>query len=261
MSNLTIGESKQVILFTGAAQRVGLYCAQALQQLGYQLIVTYRRRHAAVDELEQQGIHCVAADLTQLADIAALQQYIQAKTSTLRAVIHNASAWQTDASHVFTSHHSEMLKQLEVDAAIFDAMQQIHARAPYLLNRALIPLLQANVAAGGQADIIHLSDFVATVGSEKHQAYAASKAALDNLTLSLARQLAPNIKVNSIAPALLMFNAGDELSYQQKALAKSLLGIAPGPAEVLETIQYLLQSRYVTGRILALDGGRHLKLP
>jgi dihydromonapterin reductase/dihydrofolate reductase len=111
------------------------------------------------------------------------------------------------------------------------------------------------------ADIIHISDFVASVGSEKHQAYAASKAALENLTFSQARLLAPKIKVNAIAPALLMFNQGDDDAYKQKALAKSLLGIEPGPGEVLATIQYLLQSRYVTGRVLALDGGRQLKLP
>lgn len=256
-----------VILLTGGAQRVGLYCAQALQQAGYQLIITYRTEHPAVAQLRQAGVICIATDLTSVAAIAELVTQIAAITPTLRAVIHNASAWQKDLLLPATPLQlsavdpAALLQQLQADAAVFDAMQHIHGRAAYLLNRALLPLLQAQTHAGGQADIIHLTDFVASVGSEKHQAYAASKAALENLTLSLARQLAPAIKVNAIAPALLMFNLGDSAEYQQQALAKSLLGVAPGPQEVLSTLWYLLQSQYITGRVLALDGGRQLRLP
>lgn len=257
----------EVILLTGGAQRVGLYCAQALQQAGYQLIVTYRTEHAAVAQLRQAGVICLAADLTSLPAIAQLVAEVRAVTPKLRALIHNASAWQKDLplpvapSADAATDPAVLLQQLQADAEVFDAMQHIHSRAAYLLNRAFLPLLQAQTAAGGQADIIHLTDFVASVGSEKHQAYAASKAALENLTFSLARQLAPAIKVNAIAPALLMFNAGDSPDYQQQALAKSLLGVAPGPQEVLSTLLYLLQSQYVTGRVLALDGGRQLRLP
>jgi dihydromonapterin reductase/dihydrofolate reductase len=176
---------------------------------------------------------------------------------TLRAIIHNASSWQADLPLAPVATTTNLLSQLAQDAAVFDAMQHIHARAPYLLNRALLPQL----ATSATADIIHLTDFVASVGSSKHQAYAASKAALENLTLSLSRKLAPSIKVNAIAPALLMFNEGDDAAYREKALAKSLMAIEPGPDEVWQSILYLLNSRYITGRILALDGGRHLNLP
>ena len=185
--------------------------------------------------------------------IAALQNY-----PAIRAIIHNASSWQADLPRQYASDSQTMSAQLQQDAAVFDAMQHIHARAPYLLNRALLPKLLASTDG---ADIIHLTDFVASVGSSKHQAYAASKAALENLTLSLARQLAPKVKVNAIAPALVMFNENDDAVYRQQALAKSLMAVAPGPDEVLQTILYLLHSNYITGRILPLDGGRHLKLP
>ncbi|WP_306518865.1 dihydromonapterin reductase [Rheinheimera sp.] len=252
---------KDVIFLTGGAQRVGLYCAQKLQQQGYQLIISYRTRHAAVDMLEDAGVICLQADLTDIKSVQQLVQAIQAVTPTLRAIIHNASDWKKDQPLLTDGN---LAAQLEADNEVFDAMMAIHAKTPYLLNRALLPLLQAqlaNSAADAMADIIHISDFVAAVGSEKHQAYAASKAALENLTFSQARLLAPTIKVNAIAPALLMFNQGDDEAYKQKALAKSLLGIEPGAGEVLATIQYLLQSRYITGRVLALDGGRQLKLP
>lgn len=248
---------KGVIVITGAGQRVGLHCAMALLQQGYQLAVSYRKESAGIKALQSAGAHCIYADFRSLDDIAAFVEAL-AVYPAIRALIHNASSWQPDPPlHDHQSSRS-VLAQLKQDAEVFDAMQQVHARAPFLLNRALLPQLTAGPEP---ADIIHLTDFVASVGSSKHQAYAASKAALENLTLSLARKLAPSVKVNAIAPALLMFNEGDNAAYREKALAKSLMATAPGPDEVLNSLLYLFNSRYITGRVLALDGGRHLKLP
>ncbi|STI17699.1 putative short chain dehydrogenase [Escherichia coli] len=70
-------------------------------------------------------------------------------------------------------------------------------------------------------------------GSDKHVAYAASKAALDNMTRSFARKLAPEVKVNSIAPSLILFNEHDDAEYRQQALNKSLMKTAPGEKEVI----------------------------
>lgn len=249
-------KQQEVIVITGGGQRVGLHCASQLLQHGYKVVVSYRQRSPGIAALQAAGAHCIAADFTSLNDMAAFVEAL-AVYPTLRAVIHNASSWQADLPEAAATSSEKLLTQLAHDAAVFDAMQHIHARAPYLLNRALLPQL----SAAATADIIHLTDFVASVGSSKHQAYAASKAALENLTLSLSRKLAPHIKVNAIAPALLMFNEGDDAAYREKALAKSLMAIEPGPDEVLQSILYLLNSRYITGRILALDGGRHLKLP
>lgn len=249
-------KQQEVIVITGGGQRVGLHCASQLLQHGYKVVVSYRKLSPGIAALQAAGAHCIAADFTSLNDMAAFVEAL-AVYPTLRAVIHNASSWQADLPEAAATSSEKLLTQLEQDAAVFDAMQHIHARAPYLLNRALLPQL----AASATADIIHLTDFVASVGSSKHQAYAASKAALENLTLSLSRKLAPSIKVNAIAPALLMFNEGDDAAYREKALAKSLMAIEPGPDEVLQSILYLLNSRYITGRVLALDGGRHLKLP
>lgn len=253
-SDRTTSQTKEVIVITGGGQRVGLYCALALLAQGYHIVVSYRKTSEGIMQLRAAGAHCIQADFTQLNEMASFVEALAVYPS-LRAIVHNASSWQPDRP--LASVDGPILQQLEADAAVFDAMQHIHARAPYLLNRALLSQLQASE----RADIIHITDFVASVGSGKHQAYAASKAALENLTLSLSRKLAPNIKVNAIAPALLMFNEGDDAAYREKALAKSLMAIEPGPDEVLQSILYLLNSRYITGRILALDGGRHLQLP
>ena len=158
-------------------------------------------------------------------------------------MIHNASDWAQEKDN--SNKHS-----------LIERMMMIHAIAPYRINLALEKAL---CDCELQSDIIHMTDYVQETGSEKHMAYAASKAALHNLTLSFAKKLAPKVKVNSIAPALLMFNEDDDDAYKQKAIKKSLLELVPGAQEAVKAMNYLLDSDYMTGQTLHLNGGRHLK--
>ena len=241
------------IIITGAAQRLGLHCALTLQQAGFQITATYRSEKPGLQQLKDAGVRCIQLDITDQDALAHFIDGIQQQLGSLRGLIHNASDWKKDLPLSASNNNT-----LTADAAVYDAMQAVHARAPYLLNRAFTPLLQAH---GGVTDIINITDFVAGVGSSKHMAYAASKAALENLTLSFARALAPKVKVNAIAPALLLFNDHDDTNYREKALQKSLLQIEPGAAELSNTVMYLLSSRYITGKVIGLDGGRQLNLP
>lgn len=234
---------KEHILITGASQRVGLHCAKALQQDGYQVIITYRTAKPSIAELEQLGVHCIACDFDQADSIVQLVQAVQELTPSLRAVVHNASLWLIDAE--------------EDSCSIVQRLMHIHVNVPYLLNQALLPLLEKTATAA--SDIIHITDYVAEKGAERHIAYAASKAALANLTLSFAKQLAPAVKVNNIAPSLLMFHPDDSDDYRQKTLQKSLMANEPGADEVYHAIKLILASNYMTGRTIKLDGGRHLK--
>ncbi|MNG05235.1 Dihydrofolate reductase FolM [compost metagenome] len=106
---------------------------------------------------------------------------------------------------------------------------------------------------------MHISDDVTRKGSSKHIGYSASKAGLENLTLSFAAKYAPQIKVNAIAPALLLFNPDDDAAYRAKALAKSAMGIEPGSEVIYQSLRYLLDNPYVTGTTLTVNGGRHIK--
>lgn len=106
---------------------------------------------------------------------------------------------------------------------------------------------------------IPLTDDVARKGSARRIAYCASKAGLDNLTLSFAARFAPRIKVNAISTALVMFNDGDDAEYRARTLAKSALGIEPGPEVIYQSLRYLLDNPYVTGTTLTVNGGRHVK--
>ena len=231
------------VLITGASQRLGLAMANSLLDQGHHVVVTYRTLRPSISMLEDKGATVLQADFSTEAAIDRAIDEIKAISKTYRAVIHNASDWAQEKDN--HDKHS-----------LIERMMLVHAVAPYRINLALE---KAHCDCDVQSDIIHMTDYVQETGSEKHMAYAASKAALHNLTLSFAKKLAPKVKVNSIAPALLMFNEGDDEAYKQKALEKSLLEIVPGAQEAVKAVNYLFDSDYVTGQTLHLNGGRHLR--
>ncbi|MDN2660351.1 dihydromonapterin reductase [Neptunomonas phycophila] len=241
---MTQSNPQAPILITGVGKRIGLAIAKHLLAQGQPIIGTYRTHYESIDELQAQGAELYCCDLYDQAAVLNLINTLDEQHPTLRGIIHNASDWIPESSNL-------------PPEVVFQKMMQVHAGAPYEINRLLSDKLLAY--SGEHADIIHMTDYVASKGSKKHIAYAASKAALDNMTLSFSAQLAPRVKVNAIAPAMIMFNDDDDDAYRAKTLKKSLMEIAPGTDEILEAVDYLLKSRYVTGRTLHVDGGRHLK--
>ena len=229
------------ILITGASQRVGLHCARRLLEDGQPVIISYRTERPGVEVLRNQGATALFADFSSEAGILAFIAELKNHTDSLRAIVHNASEWLAESD----GHEPEA----------FTRMFSVHMLAPYLLNLHCADLLQRS----NPADIVHISDDVTRKGSSKHIAYCASKAGLENLTLSFAAKYAPQIKVNGIAPALLLFNPDDDAAYRAKALAKSALGIEPGSEVIYQSLRYLLDNPYVTGTTLTVNGGRHVK--
>jgi dihydromonapterin reductase/dihydrofolate reductase len=229
------------ILITGAGQRVGLHCAEHLLDAGQPVIISYRQERDSIARLRERGAIAVQADFSDETGILTFIEQIKAQCSGLRAIVHNASQWLAETPGE------------EADA--FRQLFSVHMLAPYLINLHCSDLLLQSA----QADIVHVSDDVVRKGSANRPAYCASKAGLESLTLSFAARLAPRIKVNTIAPALLMFNAGDDDAYRTRTLAKSALGIEPGPEAFYQTLRYLLDTPYVTGTTITLNGGRHLK--
>jgi dihydromonapterin reductase/dihydrofolate reductase len=229
------------ILITGAGQRIGLHCAQRLLDDGHAVIFTYRSERPAVALLQQRGAQALQADFSSEAGILAFIAALKTHTDSLRAIVHNASDWLKEGSGD--------------EAQAFQALFSVHMLAPYLINLHCAELLERSPTA----DIVHVSDDVTRKGSARHIGYSASKAGLENLTLSFAARYAPRIKVNGIAPALIMFNPQDDAQYRTQALAKSALGIEPGPEVVYQSLRYLLDNPYLTGTTLSVNGGRHLK--
>lgn len=240
------GEIHNAVLITGAGQRIGYYLAKSfLQKTAYPVLFTYRTKHQEVDELQALGAVGFQVDFTSMDEREVLIKKVEKKVKSLRAVIHNASLWLSD----------DAIR--EGGGENFNALFQLHVETPYYLNMALAPLLKAS--SESLTDIISLSDAGVRGASSDHIAYLSSKAALQALIKGFAKKFAPKIKVNDIAPALIMFNEEDGEAYKQKRLAQSALGVEPGPEVVWQAVQYLMNSPYTTGTVLSLDGGRGVK--
>lgn len=236
----------ETILITGVGKRLGFALAQQLLSEGYKVIGTYRSEYARLQLLRDNGADLQQVDFYQQGSLEGFLYYVGQEYKTLRAIIHNASDWKPENKKNPGENASQIMSQ----------MMMVHANVPYLVNLTLKTQL---MSGSKTSDIIHISDYVAEKGSKKHIAYAASKAALNNLTLSFSAMLAPKVKVNTISPAMLKFNDHDDETYKAKALQKALIPAEAGFEEVINGIKFVLASQYMTGRTLHLDGGRHLK--
>ncbi|APE31258.1 dihydromonapterin reductase [Halomonas aestuarii] len=236
--------SASPILITGGAQRLGRHCAERLRDDGHPVIISYRREREELETLRARGIVTLPADFSTEAGILDFIERLRAETPSLRAIVHNASDWAPDSRG-------------DDAGANFERLFRVHMLAPYLINLHARELLEA--CSEPQRDIVHMTDYVVQKGSRKHAAYAATKAGLDNLTLSFAAMFAPSIQVNAIAPAMIMLNEGDDEAYAEKARAKSAMEMIPGPGVIYQSLRYLLDNRFVTGITLPVDGGRHLR--
>jgi dihydromonapterin reductase/dihydrofolate reductase len=222
------------ILVTGASQRVGLELAISLAQAGYTVVSASRSISA---QSAHPNIVQFQADLQQEQDRLALIEYLTRNYDGLRAIIHNASLWLDDG-----------LENL-------NTMFKLHVEAPYHLNLAL----GEQLAKVEKADIIHICDETSSRGSKSHIAYAATKAALQNMVLSFAEKYAPGIRVNAILPGLLILKENSDEHYRSRTLKKALLEFEPGAQPLIDAVFYLLNTQYSTGSSVVINGGRHLK--
>ncbi|WP_372384325.1 dihydromonapterin reductase [Vibrio sp. BS-M-Sm-2] len=236
----------ETILITGVGKRLGFALAQQLLADGYKVVGTYRSDYPQLQLLRDGGADLQQVDFYQQSSLEGFLHYVGQEYKTLRAIIHNASDWKPENKNNPSENASQIMHQ----------MMTIHATVPYLFNLTLKDQL---MSGDKTSDIIHISDYVAEKGSKKHIAYAASKAALNNLTLSFSAMLAPKVKVNTLSPAMIKFNEHDDEAYKTKALQKALIPTEAGFEEIIDGIKYVLSSHYMTGRTLHLDGGRHLK--
>ncbi|OED82942.1 dihydromonapterin reductase [Vibrio splendidus] len=236
----------ETILITGVGKRLGFALAQQLLADGYKVVGTYRSDYPQLQLLRDSGADLQQVDFYQQRSLEGFLHYVGQEYKTLRAIIHNASDWKPENKTNPSENASHIMHQ----------MMTIHATVPYLFNLTLKDQL---MSGDKTSDIIHISDYVAEKGSKKHIAYAASKAALNNLTLSFSAMLAPKVKVNTLSPAMIKFNEHDDEAYKTKALQKALIPTEAGFEEIIDGIKFVLASHYMTGRTLHLDGGRHLK--
>jgi len=243
-----MANASPVALITGAAKRVGRAIALRLASAGYDVAITYLSSQAeaagVIDEIRALGRRAVAirADLTNpSAAIDMIDQTFRQSFARLDVLVNNASIYEPAGLDGTTP---ELMRRLWA----------IHIESPLLLCQRLAPLLRAS-----HGHIINMVDLLAEKPWPKYMAYSASKAALGNLTLSLARELAPDVTVNSIAPGAVEWPPGYPDSEKQKYLQRVPLNRAGSPLDVAELVHFLATAgSYLTGQMIRLDGARSI---
>jgi pteridine reductase len=243
-----MSETHPVALVTGAARRVGAVIARTLHAAGYDVALHYRQSRGELDALAEalearraRSTLVLQADLADSTCLPGLVDAVVAHFGRLDALVNNASTF-----------HATPLG--EITAAQCDAFFAVNARAPLLLAQAAAPHLEAVRGA-----IVNITDIHAERPLPQHVAYGMSKAALRMATAALAQALAPEVRVNAVAPGAILWPENKSVADRDAALARIPMQRTGTPAEIADVVLWLIRDAgYVTGQTVRVDGGRTL---
>lgn len=237
-----------VALVTGAANRIGATIARVLHGAGYSVIVHYRSSadaaHKLITELNaarHDSARTVRADLAEFAQLETLARQSLAQWGRLDVLVNNASSFYPTALD-------------EIDEGDWYDLMNSNARAPLFLSKHLHAALAVNGGA-----IVNIVDSTALDGVAGFAPYTMAKAALANMTKSLARELAPRVRVNGVSPGAILwpeYAGGISDDEKQHAIAQTALGRMGTPGDIAQAVLFLARdASYVTGQVIAVDGG------
>jgi pteridine reductase len=236
-----------VVLVTGAAARIGASIARRFHAAGYRVVLHYFRSQdkatalsAELNAVRPDSVCLLQADLLQLIEIENLALQTLSAWGRLDVLVNNASTFYPTPLGSITSTQ-------------WDNLTGSNARAPLFLCQHLATALKESNGC-----IVNVIDSTARYGLAKFAPYAMGKAALANLTRSLARELAPAVRVNGVAPGAILwpeYEGGSSEAEQQATLARTMLGRLGAPEDIAHAVFFLSQASYITGEIIKVDGG------
>lgn len=238
----------RVALITGAAARLGAATARELHAHGWNVVIhcrrsadTARQLAAELDTHRPDSVRVIEADLARNEDIDRLATEAVTCFGRLDALVNNASSfYPTPAGRI--------------SASDWDDLFAANARAPLFLSQALTPALRKH-----QGAIINMADIHGLAPLREHTVYCMAKAALIMMTRSLALELAPAIRVNAIAPGAILWPEKQPDLEQQERIMSGIPAQRLGtPEDIARSVRFLLDSPYITGQVLSVDGGRQL---
>jgi len=236
--------SGKVALVTGGAHRVGQAIALALARAGADLVIHYHRSAEAAedtaDEVRSSGRRAitVGANLGRVTEIDRLFRQVEREFEQLDVLVNSASVF-------------EAVDFMAMTSAQWDATLDVNLKGPAFCAQAAARLMLPQ----GGGHIVNVADVIGLRPWPRFPHHSVSKAGLIMLTQVLAMTLAPTIRVNAIAPGLVL--KPDEMPEQrwQQMGAASLVGHPGQVDDVAQAVLFLVQSRYVTGEVLVVDGG------
>lgn len=239
--------SHKTILVTGAARRIGRALAVRMAREGWDVAVHYHtsateaKETAALIEAEGRAAHLVQADFTDARQVEAIFPALAARGVALTALINSASYFANDTIRTLT-------------AESFMAHLTPNLLAPALLTRDLY----RNLPDGAQGCIINLLDQKLWNLNPDFQSYTLSKAALLSLTHTAAMAMAPRVRVNGIAPGLILISGKQTEESFRKAYARTPFGRNGDVNQIGDAAAFILASPWMTGQVLKVDYGQHL---
>jgi len=231
-------------LVTGAAKRMGRAVALALADAGVNVAIHYRSSRAEAEATVKHALESgVQAWLFQ-ADLATpnaaekLFEDVIRETGSVDFLINNASIFPEQGLRDFAAED-------------LHANVNVNALAPFLLGRRF-------AEQGREGAIVNFLDTMVTDYDRKHVPYHLSKRMLYSLTRLMAVEFAPKVRVNAVAPGLILPPEGKDIAYLESLAHTNPLRRYGGVADINEAVLFLLRSRFVTGQAIFVDGGRHL---
>lgn len=240
--------NNQVALVTGAARRIGAEIVRLLHAQGMKVILHYNHSSKAAEDLAMElnqsradSVIPIKFDLTNISGLDAFTHNVLECWGQLDVLVNNASTFYP------TPIQQATMQQ-------WDDLVNINLKAPMFLAKEFSSeLIQRN------GSIINIVDIHGDRPLKEHTIYSVAKAGLIMLTKSLARELAPSVRVNGVAPGAIMWPENDDAAdIQQHIIDRTALKRKGTPADIADTAWFLIQSRYITGQIINVDGGRTL---
>ena len=239
---------QKIILITGAARRIGACIAATLHDAGYGVVVHYRE---SADEAKQlvEGLNerrmnsawLVQADLQSVEQISSMVAEAISINGRLDGLINNASSfYETPVGEVTEEQWNDLMGS--------------NLKAPFFVSQAAYPALKAQ-----QGCIVNIVDIHSQRALARFPVYSAAKAGLYRLTESLAKELAPDVRVNGVSPGVILWPENQSKESSESVLKKILLQRQGSPEDIAETVLFLVaKGRYITGQVIAVDGGKGL---
>ncbi len=240
----------KVALITGAAMRIGAEITRTLHAAGMDTIIHYRNSESAATQLGQElenqrpdSTLLLQADLTDTAALPAMLKQIQNWRGQLDLLVNNAS-----------SFYPTPLGECSVEQ--WDELMGSNLKTPFFLAQAMAPMLKRN-----RGSIINLIDIHAERPLAGHAIYSIAKAGNAMMVKTLARELGPEIRVNGIAPGIILWPEAElDESTKDEAIARTALKDTGCPNDIARTLLFLARNAgYITGQIITVDGGRTLQ--
>ncbi len=237
----------KVALVTGAAKRLGRRLALALAERGAEVAVHYhaseREAQELLAQLKRAGGKPIAVpgDLSQAADVARIVEAAMQAFGRIEILVNSAAIFYRTPFATLTE-------------ADWDRVLGVNLKGPFLLCRRVGEIMLRQ----GRGKILNLADIGGMKVWAEYLPYSVSKAGLIALTQGLAKALAPAVQVNAIAPGTVLLPEGTPPEERERAIRRIPLARLGSPEDIVRAAVYLLESDFVTGEVLTVDGGQRL---